>query len=277
MQKVLCLDIGGSKIAYALIEEGNLLFEEKIYYDEHNIFDKEVFINTLNDLFIRYSPNKISISIAGFVKNTTILISPNAMWMNNLDFAKIFPIKEIYVENDANVFAFSQFLKTKIENLVGIVWGTGIGAGIIHKGKIFKGENLFAGEIGHAICDYKTKKTYEQLLGTEGIMKEYKKKYNAVRYPLQIYRENEELFEEYTLDALSCLLATIYQILGIKTFIFGGGIGSNLHESFYKKLKKKVTNIILNNPDKDIAILKAKTSQRDIFYALYEITKISKI
>jgi len=57
----------------------------------------------------------------------------------------------VYVNNDANCFALGEFYYGQgrgYRHLVGMVVGTGLGAGIIVNGKLYCGRNCGAGEIG---------------------------------------------------------------------------------------------------------------------------------
>jgi glucokinase-like ROK family protein len=57
-----------------------------------------------------------------------------------------------YVDNDVNIMALGEHAKGlnfEVENLIYIKIGTGIGSGIICDGKLFRGSNGSAGDIGH--------------------------------------------------------------------------------------------------------------------------------
>jgi len=83
----------------------------------------------------------------------------------NLDDWKDIPLKKdlekdlgvpVFVGNDCNVCTlgiFEQEFKSKPKHLVGIFVGTGIGGGIVIDGKIYMGQNLTAGEIGHTVIE----------------------------------------------------------------------------------------------------------------------------
>jgi len=65
-----------------------------------------------------------------------------------------FPTAQVVVDNDVNVMALgevSQGVGKGINNLIFVKIGTGIGAGIVSNGKIYRGTNGCAGDIGH-IC-----------------------------------------------------------------------------------------------------------------------------
>ena len=59
-----------------------------------------------------------------------------------------------YLDNDANAAAFGEFTAGGAKgsrNAVVITLGTGVGAGIIIDGKIYRGSNFAGGEIGHIV------------------------------------------------------------------------------------------------------------------------------
>jgi len=67
-----------------------------------------------------------------------------------------FPMSNIVVDNDVNVMALGEMYQGAgigIDNLIFVKVGTGIGAGIICEGKIYRGSNGCAGDIGHIQVD----------------------------------------------------------------------------------------------------------------------------
>ncbi|HEX7014899.1 MAG TPA: ROK family protein [Cyclobacteriaceae bacterium] len=56
------------------------------------------------------------------------------------------------VENDANCFALGEYYHGKakgLQHVIGVTLGTGVGAGLILDGKIYRGSNGGAGEVGY--------------------------------------------------------------------------------------------------------------------------------
>ncbi|MEI6614393.1 MAG: ROK family protein [Chrysiogenales bacterium] len=85
----------------------------------------------------------------------------------------------VHVNNDANCFALGEFYfgaGRGYHHLVGIILGTGLGAGIIINGKLYCGRNCGAGEIGkiaykeHTIEYYCSGQFFRQQYGIEGGM-----------------------------------------------------------------------------------------------------------
>jgi predicted NBD/HSP70 family sugar kinase len=67
-----------------------------------------------------------------------------------------FPTANVVVDNDVNVMALGEINQGSgkgVQNLIFVKIGTGIGAGIICKGKIYRGSNGCAGDIGHIGVD----------------------------------------------------------------------------------------------------------------------------
>ena len=87
------------------------------------------------------------------------------IYANNLNFRhfpiipllrELLPIKEYHIENDANAAAWGEAIagagKGSASSVM-ITLGTGVGGGIISDGKVFKGFNSAAGELGHIVIE----------------------------------------------------------------------------------------------------------------------------
>jgi glucokinase-like ROK family protein len=67
-----------------------------------------------------------------------------------------FPASNVVVDNDVNVMALGEIYQgagKDIDNLIFVKIGTGIGAGIICEGRIYRGSSGCAGDIGHIEVD----------------------------------------------------------------------------------------------------------------------------
>jgi glucokinase-like ROK family protein len=64
---------------------------------------------------------------------------------------KALPAAEVVVDNDANIMALGELHAqvSRVDNFIFVKIGSGIGAGIICDGKIYRGSSGYAGEIGH--------------------------------------------------------------------------------------------------------------------------------
>jgi glucokinase-like ROK family protein len=111
------------------------------------------------------TPHKVyafGIGVPGPVEfSTGLLISPPIMpgWNSYPIRAHIqeqFPCTVVIVDNDVNVMALGELRSgagAGENNFIYVKIGTGIGAGIVCKGEIYRGANGCAGDIGHICAD----------------------------------------------------------------------------------------------------------------------------
>lgn len=100
----------------------------------------------------------VGIGTPGSVNFTTGFVGYNTNfnyydWNLGPDMEKLLGCK-VYVENDANAAAFGEYIAGGAKgyrDAVIITLGTGIGSGIILNGKILRGFNFAAGEMGHTV------------------------------------------------------------------------------------------------------------------------------
>jgi len=83
---------------------------------------------------------------------------PNLPGWSNINlrefFSSLLPGIPVYLENDANATAVAEHrwgAGKGVDNLAYLTCGTGIGAGIILDGKLYRGKYDLAGELGHAV------------------------------------------------------------------------------------------------------------------------------
>ena len=102
----------------------------------------------------------IGVAVWGLVDHTAgvIRFAPNLKWQN-------LPVKEkwqakfqvpVYLENDANASALGEYYfgaGRYVEHFIYLSMDIGVGGGIISEGKLFRGANGYAGEIGHLTVD----------------------------------------------------------------------------------------------------------------------------
>lgn len=168
--------------------------------------------------------------------------------------AKNFNLKErfehlnvpIYVENEANLSAYYEFLNRKdvLENLLYVSITDGFGLGIIINGKIYRGDNNSSGELGHIKIAMNGKKCK---CGAKGCLEAY----TSMNCLIDNYNESasesisdiDEFEEKYInndkiaksvldkyLKVLSVGLSNLIMILDPNTIILGGDINSLLKD-----------------------------------------------
>ncbi len=101
-----------------------------------------------------YGITGISLAIHGVVSDNTILYTPNYTFPENFyqTVKDGVNIDNISMDNEAQLAALGEYtFGNHSESLISFNIGTGIGAGLVDKGKLKIGNHGFLGEIGHSI------------------------------------------------------------------------------------------------------------------------------
>lgn len=161
----------------------------------------------------------------------------------------------IYVDNEANLSAYYEFLNRKdiVKNLLYVSITDGLGLGIIINGKIYRGDNNSSGEFGHIKVSINGKKCK---CGAKGCLEAYTSKnvlvdsYNeATLEDISDIDEFEELYlkndtaTKKVLDKYLKILGTgisnLIMLLDPDTIIIGGDINNILNDKM-DILKKNI-------------------------------------
>ena len=187
------IDLGGTGIKAGLCDANlNILDRdscptlahrsgEEIVADMAELALKLVVRNNLTLSDIEY----VGIATPGIANSRLGMVeySNNLRWLNVpllADIEEAFG-RKTYIDNDANVAAYGEYLAGAAKgakNAVVITLGTGVGAGIIINGKIFSGSNFAGGEIGHTVI---VVDGYECTCGRKGCFEAYSSATGLIR------------------------------------------------------------------------------------------------
>lgn len=160
------IDIGGTKILMLLIDSsGHVLFKEKTETPRPSgpesvadtiarIIKKRAEENSLKTAGL---PSGIGICTAGFVDHRQGLVyqSPNLEWHEPVPLGRIIQEKTecpVMIENDTNAAVVGEVHFGAARghlNAAYVTLSTGIGGGLYLNGRLYRGADGFAGEIGH--------------------------------------------------------------------------------------------------------------------------------
>jgi len=157
------LDLGGTNLRAAAVDRTGKMLDKtsgKTQYSEGReaiIHDMVEAIGHLRDKFGKENLAGIGIGVPGFISLREGVIKNS----NNLATLENFPMRDeigrrlettVILENDANAAALGEKwigAGRDVDDLVMLTLGTGIGGGIISNGKVLRGFNGMAGELGH--------------------------------------------------------------------------------------------------------------------------------
>ncbi len=149
--------------------------------------------------------------------------------------------REVRLENDANCFALSEAVDGAgqgAEVVFGVILGTGVGGGVVVKGRVLPGPNAIAGEWGHnplplpTEADLPLPKCY---CGRSGCIEAYLSGPALARDHRQLTGQNLEPQEIVALQGASLLryeerlaraLAGVINILDPDVIVLGGGMSN---------------------------------------------------
>lgn len=114
-----------------------------------------------------------------------LIFAPNLHW-HNVPFRKIFHEQtklNVYVENDANAATIAEHLFGNARHnsdFLFVFAGVGIGCGLFLNGKLYRGKNGYAGEIGHSPI---MAEPYENVChcGNKGCWETYANQYSIIQ------------------------------------------------------------------------------------------------
>ena len=156
MREYIGIDIGGTKCAVVRGDESGRILEKRSFptTDRANTLE-QIFEHTGQILSDR--TKAIGVSCGGPLDSKTgVILGPP-----NLPGWDCVPVTEhlterfhlpAYLENDANACAVAEWrfgAGKGCENLIFLTFGTGLGAGLILDGKLYRGACGMAGEVGH--------------------------------------------------------------------------------------------------------------------------------
>lgn len=151
MKKALAIDVGGTKIYSAIVDENGEIISEIEKFATPKTFNE--IKQTFESIIKKHEDNVdiIAFSTCGEVNNQNTGIAGSTG-----NIAKEYPTmnfwelsdKPVFIENDANCAAWAEYKigASKGSNIsVMVTFGTGVGGGIIINNKLFKGKSGAAG------------------------------------------------------------------------------------------------------------------------------------
>jgi glucokinase len=191
IRNILGLDVGGTKTAIISGNEKGKMSDKIIMQTRTELGFKKSFDNicvNIEDFIEKHKNTKfscISVSIGGplDIERGIIYSPPNLPGWDKIPLKRLLEKRfkiPAYIEHDGNAGALAEFFfgaGKGYKNIIFMTMGTGLGAGIILNGKIYRGSNDMAGEIGHVrIAEdgpkaYGKKGSFESYCSGSGISK----------------------------------------------------------------------------------------------------------
>ena len=304
--KYVGVDIGGTNLKAGLVDEnGVLLATQKMKVA--SIADDDGLAWTVASL-VQELAHTVNIPVSDVasvgvgVPGTVEIRSGSINYTCNLPLRNV-PLRKLfhrylsiplYIENDANCAALAEFLVgagRDSKRFVTITLGTGVGAGIVHNGKIYHGANGMAGEVGHMViqrgglpCPCGRHGCWEQYASATALKRMTAAALAANPHSIlaQVVAENEgrvsgqsafiaarrgdpvgqQVCDEYV-DYLACGVVNVVNIFQPDTLAIGGGVSNEAEEQLLRPVQQRVAReSIPCGRDRRTRIVKAELGNR---------------
>jgi glucokinase len=247
LMTALLLDIGGTKCSIASgsdLENVKELVTAEYQTPEKILAQLAIFATEL--IAKDTSIDRVGISFGGpfDFANQKVKRSVHVSGWEGFDFSdwskRVLGLPAV-ADNDANVGALGEFDSrgSAHSNLAYVTVSTGIGAGLIINGKIYRGHGELAGEMGHIVIDPAGPKDE---LGNRGTLERFCSGYwlrkDYGKSAQELLQDDDFLFQYST--RLAAGLSTLVRLINPELLVLGGGIiktGPRLESALLNQLQ----------------------------------------
>ena len=291
----LAADLGGTNLRLAVVSgSGEIIHRTKeptpANGDRHQLIDT---IRRIAQSCIEGVPNGSRIAAFGVAIPATVnssegiaLRSPQLPELNGFAFAEHFA-KELGVpvvlENDASAAAVGEqrFGASKgVRNCIHVTLGTGVGGGLIIEGKLYRGIDGTAGEIGHITVE---PDGYPCGCGSRGCLEQYSSALGIKRHlaklsakfpasplssmgdvtPLMVYEQGLkgdklalEVFRIFG-TYLGIAVGGLVNVLNPEAIVFGGGVSAGW-DLFVEPLRDEIFRRAFRHPAERVRLMRSE-------------------
>jgi fructokinase len=236
------IDLGGTKIEAIALDGAREVLRRRVPTPRG---DYESTIAAVSSLVREIGAGTVGVGIPGALSRVSGLVkNANSTWLigkplkGDLESAIG---REVRLANDANCFALSEATDGAgqgAEVVFGVILGTGVGGGIVVRGKVLSGPNAIAGEWGHnplpapgpedlplPACYCGRAGCIETFLSGPGLTRDYQRFTGKQLAPEEIVSLDDEAVGRYE-ARLARALASVINVLDPDVIVLGGGMSN---------------------------------------------------
>lgn len=271
-QDYVGVDLGGTKISAGLVQEGTVA---NIYTcNTEPLNGREQILQNLFcaiDKVITQKTKAIGVGLPGIIDSERGIIYEivNIPSWENLKLKEILESRyamQVEIDNDANCFALGTWnygVAKGFKHVVALSLGTGLGAGIIANGELYRGLNNGAGEFGQ--IPY-LDSIYESYCSGQFFTLEKNIQGEALYNQAQDGENNAiEIWNEFG-QHLASLVTTILYSISPEVIVFGGSVSRGF-EYFRASIENNLQNIHLQRIARNVKLLQEYRSDLSVLGA----------
>lgn len=243
--KILALDVGGTAVKSAIVDEANGLSDIRVSPSSPS--PPDVLIQHALDVVRSYTDfDVLAVSMTGQIDANTqsVLARTGKNGFESVNFPAGQVLQEavqrpVFILNDANAAALAEgcFGAGKnYKDFLCLTYGTGVGGGIISDGKLYTGHLGIAGEFGHIVthargrvCRCRKRGCYQQYASTTALVREAKKVDPSINNAKELFAKLSEepklnAVVDKWIDEIVEGLCTVSYIFNPACIVLGGGV-----------------------------------------------------
>jgi glucokinase len=303
---IVCIDMGGTKqLACVINSSDGIIARAKQPTDPQSTerdYIKSI-AKIIKDVIKSSGVSKenikaVCLGMAGSVNKGTIYLAPN-LGLKNFNIKKLLENEIDYpvlLENDVNLAALGikNFeVDESSKNLLAMFIGTGIGGGLVLNGKLYRGSNFVAGEIGHmlvkkdgVVCGCGRRGCFETIASrsaiTNKIINDVKNgKESSLAKMIEAgeiikskslakaVKDDDELVTGHIMDACDVIggvLASVTNLLNLDKIVLGGGLVEALGYFMVPQIEESLQRHVLDESLMGLEITETKLGDDAAIY-----------
>jgi glucokinase len=275
--KTLAIDIGGTKFSMAVFEGDRMIARESRATDREG--GRDWMLQQIIAIAKQHQFDRCGIGFGGPVDfaNQRVALSTHVGGWNDFDLSG-FVVSEFGVpaimDNDANVGALGEAhfgAGIGYDPLFYMTPSTGIGGGIVSQGRVYRGADSYAGEIGHLTihpdgpdCLCGSNGCFERMCCGLWLERDHGR-------PAKELIQDSGFVSRYVAD-LSLGLKSAIMLLNPARIVIGGGIGK-AGDLLFGPLRAELRRRITNWSRARIDVVPAELADDSVLYGALALTK----
>ncbi len=283
---IIAIDLGGTNLKCALLD-GNLKIKARNYSSTKSFNNKHKLlrgiVNSINSFIARQKLEKrdilgVGIGLPGPVDTFKGVVHflPNIPGWKEVRLKKILEQKtklRVFIDNDAKLMSLAEYKRgaaAGYSNALCLTLGTGVGGGLIIGGKLYRGKDNAAGEIGHLplnekgpLCACGALGCLEAYIGNSRIIKHARKLFGpgiTLEKISDLAKSNNSKAIKFWVSVgshLGSALAGVINLLNLDAIIIGGGV-SDAGKVLFESVKQTIFLRAMSVQAKRTRVLKAR-------------------
>ncbi|MEW5894602.1 MAG: ROK family protein [Candidatus Omnitrophota bacterium] len=255
---IIGIDVGGTNVKLGLVDENGKIFARSRFKTSSYLSHPRQLIQAMaGGVFSLCQEQNLDLSqVRGIGIGLPGLVDPvhgNVIFLPNIPKWKNIPLKKelqlklkipVFLDNDVNVITLGEWkfgAGQGCTDIVGMTLGTGVGAGLILNGALYRGPGFAAGELGHIPINLKGPKCncpsfacLEAYVGNKRLEQQAQKIFKKSQISLEEVSalakqgDHEALrFWEETGEYIASALVGVVNLLNPQKIVIGGGVSKS--------------------------------------------------